>query len=298
MFNILSLFDGISCGQVALRSLGVPIKNYFASEIDRNAIAVTQHNHPDTIQLGDIKTLKLDSLPKIDLLLAGFPCQDFSFAGRQAGLKGDRGSLFFDLIRIKEVIKPKYFLFENVQMSANNLIQISKLVGCPSQAINSALFSAQARLRLYWTNLLFGFPSITSSLLIKNILNPTHQPVALKVNRLFIDCPSKSREGIEYLGGYLSPREKTFSGFRRDQRVVGVHGKYPTILASYNNPWIMVGGDSIRRPDIIELERLQGLPDGYTSSLPKSLAMKAVGNGWQVDTVKCLLQSIKFRINT
>ena len=114
--NVLSLFDGMSCGQIALNRLGIQYDNYFASEIKKCAIKVTQYNYPQTIQLGDIRNVTAKDLPKIDLILAGSPCQDFSIAnpkGRK-GLKGRKSSLFYEFYRILEECNPKYYILENV----------------------------------------------------------------------------------------------------------------------------------------------------------------------------------------
>ena len=114
--NVLSLFDGISCGQIALNRLGIKYDNYFASEIDKHAIKVTQTNYPNTIQLGDVTKVKGSDLPKIELLIGGFPCQAFSFAGKQLNFEDPRGKLFFEFVRLLKECKPKYFLLENVKM--------------------------------------------------------------------------------------------------------------------------------------------------------------------------------------
>lgn len=111
--NVLSLFDGISCGQVALERAGIQVDKYYASEIDKYAIQVTQKNHPNTIQLGDVKNIKGNELSEIDLLIGGSPCQGFSFAGKQLNFEDPRSGLFFEYVRILKEVKPKYFLLEN-----------------------------------------------------------------------------------------------------------------------------------------------------------------------------------------
>lgn len=151
--NILSLFDGMSCGRVALERAGVPITNYYASEIDKYALKVSKHNYPDIIQLGDVKELKADSLPKIDLVIGGFPCQSFSLSGKQLGFEDARGTLFYECVRLLEEVKPTYFLFENVGMKKEYEDYISNALGVEPIIINSSLVSAQNRKRLYWTNI-------------------------------------------------------------------------------------------------------------------------------------------------
>ena len=151
--NVLSLFDGISCGQVALERVGIKVNNYFASEIDKYAIQITQKNYPNTIQLGDVRTIDLAKLPTIDLLIGGSPCQGFSFAGKQLNFKDERSILFFEYAKILKTLKPKYFLLENVKMKQEYQNIISEFVGVQPIEINSALVSAQNRKRLYWTNI-------------------------------------------------------------------------------------------------------------------------------------------------
>ena len=114
--NVLSLFDGMSCGQIALNRAGISYDKYYASEIDKHAIKVTQHNYPDTIQIGDVTKVKGTDLPKIDLLIGGSPCQGFSFAGKQLNFDDPRSKLFFEFVRLLKECKPKYFLLENVKM--------------------------------------------------------------------------------------------------------------------------------------------------------------------------------------
>ena len=150
---VLSLFDGMSCGQIALNRLGIPIKTYYASEVDPYPIKVTQANYPDTIQLGDVCDAKAADLPKIDILLAGSPCTGFSFAGKQLAFNDPQSVLFFEFVRLLKEIKPKWFLLENVKMKKEYLNVITEHVGVEPIFINSALLSAQNRQRWYWTNI-------------------------------------------------------------------------------------------------------------------------------------------------
>ena len=166
--NVLSLFDGMSCGRIALDRLGIEVDNYYASEIDKYAIAVAKENYPDTIHVGDITQLDPKDFQDIDLVLAGSPCQGFSFAGKQLAFDDPRSALFFEFIRLLKAIKPKYFLLENVRMKQQYIDVITQQVSeCyPDHEgndlfdskiepilINSALLSAQSRQRLYWTNI-------------------------------------------------------------------------------------------------------------------------------------------------
>ena len=149
--NVLSCFDGSSCGQLALKKLGIPVGVYYASEIEPYPIKVTQANFPNTIQVGDITKVSLHRFQHhIDLMMGGSPCQGFSFAGKQLNFDDPRSKLFFDFIRIRDALLPKYVLLENVRMSKESQDVISKYMGCEPTKINSALLSAQSRNRLYW----------------------------------------------------------------------------------------------------------------------------------------------------
>lgn len=155
--KVLSLFDGMSCGQLALQRAGFEVEEYYASEIDKYAIQVTQQNFPNTVQLGDVT--KVDSLDvsEIDLLIGGSPCQGFSFAGKGLNFEDPRSKLFFEFVRLFKELKPKYFLLENVKMKKESEAVITELLGVEPVEINSALVSAQNRRRLYWTNI----PNVT-----------------------------------------------------------------------------------------------------------------------------------------
>lgn len=183
-FRVLSLFDGISCGRVALERANIPIEVYYASEIDKYAIQIAQKNYPDTIQLGDINNIDFkEYIGKIDLIMGGSPCQDLSIAGKRKGLQGERSGLFYKFVEAIEVIKPRYFLLENnYGMPQEAYEEISRLMGCYPIMINSALVSAQTRKRFYWTNIgpaqynLFDFPTVdipqpeNKGILLKDIL--------------------------------------------------------------------------------------------------------------------------------
>ena len=151
--NVLSLFDGMSCGRLALDRLGIKVDKYYASEIDKYAIQVASANYPDTIQIGDVCDVKGEDYPNIDLILGGSPCQGFSFAGKQLAFDDPRSALFFEFVRVLKEVNPKYFLLENVKMKKEFLDIISDQVGVEPILINSSLLSAQNRQRYYWTNI-------------------------------------------------------------------------------------------------------------------------------------------------
>lgn len=151
--NVLSLFDGMSCGRIALDRLGIKVDNYYASEIDKHAMKVSEANYPDIIQIGDVTKMNYEKLPQIDLIMGGSPCQGFSFAGKQLAFDDPRSALFFCFWRAVKHLKPKYFLLENVRMKKEYLDVISEYMGVEPIMINSALVSAQNRVRYYWTNI-------------------------------------------------------------------------------------------------------------------------------------------------
>lgn len=164
---VLSLFDGISCGRVALERAGIPISQYYASEIDKYAIQIAQKNYPTTVQLGDINNWENWNIPLPDLIMGGSPCQGFSFAGKQLAFDDPRSKLFFKFVEIVNYYKPKYFILENVRMKKEFLNIISNHLGVEPICINSSLVSAQNRIRYYWTN-------------IPNISQPTDTHIYLK----------------------------------------------------------------------------------------------------------------------
>lgn len=169
--NVLSLFDGCSCGQVALQRAGIKINNYFASEIDKHAISVTMSNFPNTIQIGDITQVKGSDLPEIHLLVGGSPCQGFSFAGKQLNFEDPRSKLFFEYVRLLDEVKPRFFLLENVLMKKEFQDVISEILLVEPIMINSNLVSAQNRKRLYWTNILGMEQPKDRGILMKDIVH-------------------------------------------------------------------------------------------------------------------------------
>ncbi len=189
--NVLSLFDGMSCGQLALQRAGIEVDNYFASEIDKYAIEVARKNFPNTIELGNVTRIDTKDLLEwcgklkskgIDLLMGGSPCQGFSFAGGQLAFDDSRSKLFFEFVRIKEELQPKYFLLENVKMKQEFQDVITKYMGVEPIEINSSLFSAQNRRRLYWTNIPVDMDIKDKGLVLKDILQTDHNEPPVPIN--------------------------------------------------------------------------------------------------------------------
>lgn len=186
--NVLSLFDGMSCGRIALERAGIPATQYYASEIDKHAINVAMANYPDTIQLGDVQLVNACDLPKIDLLIGGSPCQGFSIAGKGLAFDDPRSALIMDFFRILDecrAINPEVkFLLENVPMAKQAEVEISRRLGINPIVINASLVSAQNRVRLFWTNIgmqqggLFGHPFCVipqptdKGIILRDILEP------------------------------------------------------------------------------------------------------------------------------
>jgi len=249
--NILSLFDGISCGQVALKKCGIEITNYFASEIDKYAIKVTQHNHPNTKQIGDVTKVKGADLPTIDLLIGGSPCQGFSFAGAGLNFEDERSKLFFEFVRLLKEVKPKYWLLENVNMKQEYQDIISDMLGVQPVKLNSKLTSSQNRLRLYWANFEIKEPKnknlVIGDLAGVEVENRYDKPIVLR--NIY---PKKGQNGNIYS---LEGKSKTLSAG------VGIKGNG---IGSSNAPKIEWNNEQgWRRLTARECEMLQNLPNGY-----------------------------------
>lgn len=259
--NVLSLFDGISCGQLALNRANIRYGAYFASEIDKYAIKCTQHNFPDTIQLGSVTDVKAEDLPKIDLLMGGSPCQGFSFAGKQLNFDDPRSALFFEYVRLKNELNPKWFLLENVNMRKEYLDIITKYLGVKPKNINSSLVSAQNRVRWYWTNIPFE--------------NLNDRGVMLS-----------SRFG-EYDGIFVRSRGGNRGG------VQSYKGKAPCITTSSweHNFFLRRNGLNTKfTPN--DAEWLQTIPKDYTNVLSDHRRYKVIGNGWTVDLIAEILSGL------
>jgi DNA (cytosine-5)-methyltransferase 3A len=184
--NVVSYFDGGSCGQIALDRLGVKVDNYFAYEIKPHAIKLTQTNYPNTIQMGSVVGADLSKLPKTDLLIGGSPCQSFSIAGSRTGFNGKSG-LFWEFVKAKETLKPKYFFLENVKMKKEWEQVITNALGVEPVFINSKIFTAQNRPRLYWTNIPFDNDILDKNIYLKDIVNlETKRPLKDGIDRIKI----------------------------------------------------------------------------------------------------------------
>ena len=293
--NVLSLFDGMSCGQIALNKLNFEYDNYFASEIDDYGIKVTMSNYPNTKQIGSVIGVNGDSLPKIDLLIGGSPCQSFSFAGKLKGmstlddikitsleqyleLKNDgfqfegQSYLFWEYVRILNEVKPQYFLLENVIMKKEWESVITEALGVEPIEISSSKFVPQARRRLYWTNI----PNIEqpkqSEYNINDFIEGEGFASSCGVDRIFKRKEIFNTLTATYWKGIRGsgrPAISTKEGFLDDNR--GVH--------------------RMLTPE--ECEKIQSVPLGYTDYVSKTQRYKMLGNGWTIDVIAHIFSYIK-----
>jgi DNA (cytosine-5)-methyltransferase 3A len=328
--NVLSLFDGCSSGQLALERAGIHVDNYFASEIDKYAMKVTQANFPDTIQLGDVSEFSEDYLkahnhfddPPIDLLMGGSPCQGFSFAGHQLQFNDPRSRLFFDFVRIRDAIMPKYVLLENVRMAKKSQDVISKYMGFEPQALNSKDASAQNRYRLYWWGKLVGDtyeqipipPMVDKGIVMQDILEDGYatdemtsggkshcltaryngavwwNSIERKQRTMVLkDNPTMSKDGLIRVG------TADLKGHDSIKRVYAQEGKAPTLTTmqgGHREPKVATSRDMWRKLTPLECERLQTLPDNYTNHVSNSQRYKMIGNGWTVDVIAHILKTM------
>jgi site-specific DNA-cytosine methylase len=264
----------MSCGQLALQRAGLDVDIYMASEIDKYGKQVTRKNFPNTIQLGDVCDVKGENLPPIDLLLAGSPCQDVSFAGKGKGLiKGERSSLFFQFVRILKETNPKYFLLENVRMKKEYQDIISEHLGVKPVMINSSLVSAQNRVRFYWTN-------------IPGLIQPKDKGIKLK-HILEDDVTEPMLSNI--YGGFKEKKPRIHTGKSVTIRTASGGGHIPSITLKIKE----ATKKGYRKLTPTECERLQTVPDGYTKGVSNTRRYQLLGNGMTIDVIVHLLQGIK-----
>lgn len=275
--NVLSLFDGMSCGHLALDRSGIKVDKYFASEIEKNAIKVTMKNYPNTIQLGDVTKWREWILPKIDLLIGGSPCQSLSIVQSKTRENLDgKSKLFFEFVDVKNSLKPGWFLFENVaSMTSESKEAISNLLGCEPIFINSNSFSAQDRPRLYWTNIPFNSNISESELVLKDILENEVD------ESFFYKC------GFEYHGEKSIAATLNINGHDILKRVHSPNFKCHTLTTcgGGNTQKKVMDNGRPRKLTPVEYERLQNVPDNYTNHVSNTARYSMLGNGWTVDVI-------------
>tara|TARA_B110000858_G_C17799795_1_gene474629 strand:- start:2164 stop:3102 length:939 start_codon:yes stop_codon:yes gene_type:complete len=311
--NVLSLFDGMSCGQLALNKVGIKPTNYYACEIDKYAIQITQKNYPNTIQLGDVQNINTKVLPKIDLLIGGSPCQGFSFAGSQLAFDDPRSKLFFEFVKLLKELKPKYFLLENVRMKKEYLDIITEHLGVEPILINSALVSAQNRQRYYWTNIPKVLQPKDRGIVLKDILqNETNElPVKdtkrnqrhyRKGNQKSLCMTATMYKGAGNNGMTLVQTKPKQVGMAIDinghdllKRIYSPDGKSPTLNAhggGNTEPKVAIDNTFWRKLTPVECSRLQNVPDDYCDGVSNSQKYKMLGNGWNVETVAHIFKNL------
>lgn len=297
--RVLSLFDGICCGHLALERAGIKIDSYDAYEIEPNAIKATQANFPDVIHHGDVTQEDFTKYKgKIDLLIGGSPCTNLSSAGNRQGLKGSQSKLFYEYARALEEVQPKYFLLENVVMKKEWEDIITNILGVEPIEINSSLVSAQNRRRLYWTN-------------IPNVTQPKDR--GIKLEDILDDVEFKNYKNPAAIRGRrlnkatIVGRRLDENGHRQDYDKTIPISQCLEVRASNtdkSNCLTTVDKDNVltplpvgRYPDAFknnlpfryyttkEMCRLQTLPDSFLNMIPESAARKALGNGWTVNVI-------------
>ena len=331
--KVLSLFDGLGGARIALDRLGINCE-YYASEVDKYAIQIAMKNYPDIINLGPVEEINTDEIQGPDLLIGGSPCQSLSIAGKGGGIESGESTLFWEYVRILRATKPKYFLLENVaSMSKDDVKKISEVMGCNPLKIDSALFTAQTRKRLYWTNIRTGLmPDF--GIILKDILECGYSE---RQKSYCIDANY-------YKGGSLSDSFKKSQSERRlmiyhkpkkiglikdkDSQGYGIYSEYGkscTIRSSGRPESVFIEkldrkgnkktnqkkasclgtqkentdtdylkiNNSVRSLTVIECERLQGIDDNYTESVSKTQRYKMIGNGFNIPTVQWILSHME-----
>lgn len=282
--RVLSLFDGISCGMVALKRAGINVDVYYSSEIDPNAIKISKKNYPEIIQLGDVTQITnevLDEIMPIDLIIGGSPCQDLTSTKQDRsrdGLMGEKSKLYYEYLRILRYIKPKYFLLENVIMDKVWQDKITMDLGIQPIKINSNLVCAADRERLYWTN-------------IPNVSQPNDKHIFLKdivlqsddvPQKYWYDKDFKYNGDDEKIQCWLNINTHTLL-----KKVYNLNCKCGTLTCvsgGYQEKKVFQNG-RCRKLTPIEYERLQTLPDNYTEGIADSKRYTTIGNGWTVDII-------------
>lgn len=332
--TVLSLFDGMSCAQIALGRAGITFDHYLASEIDKHAIKVTQSNYPETVQMGDINEWRTWSVDwsKVDLVCAGSPCQGFSFAGKQLAFDDPRSKLFFvfvDILHHIYAVNPDNFRFllENVRMKKEHLAVITKMLGVEPVVINSNLVSAQNRYRLYWANWGFGQPNDKNTKLVDILENgyvDVEKAKCLVARYKASGQRSQPRMKARYFEGKTSLEQIVKCGAMRGRYIVdgkrsdvgslkgkttqrieigkGVKTNCLTTVAKDNlvvyphcdKTNFEVGDVYFRLLTPVECERLQTVEDGYTNHVSNSQRYRMLGNGWTVDAVAHIFKSMTF----
>jgi len=313
--NVLSLFDGMSCGQIALQKSGIQVDKYFASEIDKHAMQVARANYPDMVHLGDVRDIKahkngelfvpLDRGYKIDLLIGGSPCQGFSFAGKQLNFDDPRSKLFWEFVRLLKDLRPKYFLLENVKMKQQSMDVITEALGVEPIFINSRLVSAQNRQRYYWTNIPMDKLPDDKGIMLKDVLEDGHvdrdkahciDANYFKGGNLKSYFEKHRRQLVFSKDGLCHVGDADIRGNDNVRRVYHPDGKAPcltTMGGGHREPKTLTSDTTWRKLTPLECERLQTVPEGYTDHVSNTQRYKMLGNGWTVDVISHIFNGMK-----
>lgn len=325
--NVLSLFDGMSCGQIALNNLGIKVDKYFASEIDKYAMEIAKKNFPDIIHVGNVEFVTKSMLNnKIDLIIGGSPCQGFSRAGKGLNFEDPRSKLFFEFVRLIKECKPKYFMLENVKMNKESRDIISEYLGVEPIYIDSALLSAQTRKRYYWTNIPNISEPIDKGIILKDIIQTTEELKGSEVDERMVTnkgkayCLTARYSGATWWNSIERSQrtmiriedkvcfpEATKKGYVAAGIGQGIDIQYPNsktrrgrllkekshcIQAGSVNQGIINEKYNWRKLTPIECERLQTVPDNYTEGVSNSQRYKMLGNGWTVKVIEHVLTNM------
>lgn len=288
--KVLSLFDGIPCGRLALERAGIPVEKYYASEIDKYAIQVAQKNYPDTIQIGDCTKVNWEKYKDVDIIIGGSPCQDLSIikCGNREGLHGEKSKLFWEYIRALSIIKPKYFLLENVaSMKFEDREAITAVLRAmypetKCWIIDSGLLSAQERKRYYWTNWDID-QAEDKCLVLKDILEPSVD------EKYFYDHPITNIDMTKQVCAIMQ-----YKNHDMHKRILNPEFKCKTLTTcggGNTQKKVYINGRA-RKLTPIEYERLQTLPDNYTEGIADSHRYNTIGNGWTVDVIAHIFKGI------
>lgn len=309
--NVLSVFDGHSTGYLALQRAGIKFDKYYSSEINPNPIKISERHYPDIIRLGDVTKVRVEDLPKIDLLIGGSPCQGFSRAGKCLNFNDPRSKLFFEFVRIlneiREINPDVKFFLENVKMKKEWVGVISELIGSEAIDLNSKSVSPQNRERMYWTNIPYTDITITDPPLI-SILEDVDTTGYIQKDGILFDptISEASRNLVSVVNGEVRIKQATKLGYIVAEDGDGVNLMYPTsktrrgrvikrkagTLACNCEGQVFYKG-VIRNFTITELERLQTLPDGYTEGVGITARKEAIGNGWTTDVIAHFFKGLK-----
>ena len=290
--NVLSLFDGYGSALVALKQLGLEVKNYYASEIDEDAIKVAMENHPEIIQLGDVKNWKSWDLPPIDLVLGGSPCQGFSSQGVHLNFDDPRSKLFFTFVDILNALKPKHFMLENVIMSRKAWTDIiTSHVGVSPIVIDSALVSAQTRKRNYWCSFPVKQPKDAQKTL-KSVLTTDvdWKPAGIRGRKINPETGKRDDKNPDI------PYQQYIRPINKDKALCLTTAGKDSVISSLPEGLHLVKeyqqGKDWRYFTVEECERLQTLPVGYTKSVSPAKAKKLIGNAWTIEVIVHILSQM------